>query len=620
MALFVVVSISFRWVMGPLVSSVAVAVSISMAVIVLATALGRAVVFHQSRRLRDALLAEGLAEGASSEWFGALVGDSRDAVVVVDRRGAVLYQTPSMQRGFGYSAAQLLGSEIGSIVAGDERLSELLLRAAVDPDDRGPHDLTVVAADGRPHQTEITIATLVVGDSDCFVLTIRDVTDRHMLRAALSDSSLTDPLTGLRNREGFLRQLDESLATATTPVAVALVDLYRFRDLNDGHGHDRGDDALRTVGASLSRLQGPLLSIGRLGGDEFGVALASEVPDLEIGRLRTDLQRQWCDVALSDGTVVDLGFSVGYAVADSGTPAAELLERADLAQSSARRSGPLGVSRYEPQMRSALVARLAAEQALREALANDRVVVHYQPVVSLLDVRTHSVEALVRMVDDQGRFVSPAEFVPIAEATGLIHELGNVVLETALRDHHVLAAAAGREIGVAVNVSALQLDPNLHPTVAEALARSEVGASCVTLELTETVLAENQESASAYLSQLRMMGCSIALDDFGTGFSSLAYLAGMPVDILKIDRSFVMGLDHTTSSQVLVRAVVQLARSLGLTTVAEGVETAEQAAMLRALGADYAQGYWYCRPIPLTELVARLGANNGKFTPQAAVH
>jgi EAL domain-containing protein (putative c-di-GMP-specific phosphodiesterase class I) len=215
------------------------------------------------------------------------------------------------------------------------------------------------------------------------------------------------------------------------------------------------------------------------------------------------------------------------------------------------------------------------------------------------------------MLDSEGTLVSPFVFVPVAESIGLIHELGLRVLAVALHDVQTVSAAIGRQLTVSVNVSALQLDHDLHPTVEDAMALSGVDPHQVTLELTETVLAENQDAAGQYLSRLREMGCTVAMDDFGTGYSSLAYLASLPIDIIKVDRSFVMGLGQQESSMVLVRTVIQLARSLGMRTVAEGVETIEQAQILRALGADRGQGYLFSRPLSIAHLLALLESTGG---------
>lgn len=619
-ALMVVVIVGYRLIVGPLSGWALGLASLAMVVIVVVNALERGLVHHQAFRLSDALLADGLQQGVRQEWFSALVGGTRDLVTVVDSRGRILYQTPSVQTAFGFPLDQLTGSHFSALTVGCDELTlaSWLQRAALDEDGRGPYDLVIVDAQGRDHDTETTIAPMSVGGADAFVLTTRDVTDRRRLNEELTASSLRDPLTGLANREGFLGHLATLRETAAAPLSVVLIDLYGFRDLNDGHGHQRGDEALRCVADRLNRLPADVHAVARIGGDEFGIAVATLEADRDVGELRQNLIDDLRGLPLSDGAAVDIGFSLGYAVADPDEVdgAVELLERADLALSAARGGGPLGVMRFDPAMREALTERLHAERSLREALRHDRIVVHYQPVVNLADGHIVGVEALVRMVDPDGVFVSPAQFIPMAESLGLIHSLGNVVLVQSLRDQPRLVEALGREMTVAVNVSALQLDPNLHPTVRDALDQTQTDPRQITLELTETALAENQKSASSYLAQLRAMGCRVALDDFGTGFSSLSYLASMPVDIIKVDRSFITDLGHKPTSESLVRAVVQLARSLGLTTVAEGVETTEQAHMLRLLGAERAQGFLYCRPLPLDDLCDRIRANGGDFTPR----
>ncbi|MCB9411489.1 MAG: EAL domain-containing protein [Actinobacteria bacterium] len=614
-ALMAVVAIAYRVLVGELTLAAGLAVSLTVVLVVVVEIVRRSVLHRQVVEQVEQAVSDNIARAANQEWFGALLGDSQDVVTVVDRRGMIIYQTPSMTNTFGYLPSELAGTPLADISPNTDEaeLTELLLRAAVDESAYGPHDLVIADAHGLPHDTETSIRPLNVGGADAFVFTTHDVTDRRQLRAELSASGMRDPLTGLNNREGFLNRIGALHSTSGNSLAVALIDLVSFRDLNDGHGHEIGDEALRAVASSLTRMPDYVAAVGRIGGDEFALALKSEMVEADVGHARRHLQEDLCGVALSDGTLVDLGFSLGYAVCD-GPPhlsSVELLERSDLALSSARRAGPLGITKFEPRMRTALAERLRAERALRSALENDRILVHYQPIVSFVDGGIIGVEALVRMLDDDGKVVSPGLFVPMAEDLGLIHRLGEVVLQQALRDLHAIRRALGRSL----NVSALQLDPQLHPSVNEALRDSGTDPHDVTLELTETVLAENQEAASNYLSRLRRIGCRVALDDFGAGYSSLYYLASMPVDILKIDRSFVAGLGTSNSALVLVRAVVQLAASLGLATVAEGVETAEQAQILRDLGTNRAQGYYYSRPLPLADLLAMIEASRGCLEP-----
>ncbi len=617
-----IVAISYRVFVGPINLSAAIAIS-ATAVSVLVIDITRRIALHRQifEQVEEAV-SEKLTEGAEKAWFGALLGDSRDVVTVVDRKGTILYQTPSVTATFGYEPRELTGTQLQQLTVNtsDEELAQMLLRAAVNKHGHSSHDLVVEDSQGILHDTETTIRPMTLGGADAFVLTTRDVTDRRQLRAELAASGMRDPLTGLNNRDGFLNRIAHLHSTTGGVLAVALIDLDGFRDLNDGHGHEIGDEVLRAVASSLTRLPDSVAAVGRIGGDEFALALRSETAETaetELGQVGRQLHEDLSGVALSDGTLVDLGFSLGYALCEGPNhlSAVELIERSDLALSSARRAGDQGIARYEQDLRTALADRMRAERALRSALENDRIKVHYQPIVSFVDARITGVEALVRMEDDDGSILGPAVFVPMAENLGLIHQLGTVVLRQALTDLHRLRQALGHSITVSVNVSALQLDPQLHPTVNEALRVSGTDPHEVTLELTETVLAENQEAASIYLSRLRLMGCQVALDDFGTGYSSLSYLASMPVDVLKIDRSFVSGLGTSNSALVLVRAVVQLAASLGLTTVAEGVETAEQAEILRSLGTNRAQGYYYSRPLPLNDLLSVIEADGGFLNP-----
>lgn len=617
-SLLAVVAAVYRFRFGPIPAGAAVTITVSIVVVVVVDLARRLLLYRLIREQIDDVVSDKLAEGSNQAWFGALLGDSRDVVTVVDRQGRIVYQTPSVTNAFGYQPSELVGVPLHQLSANTNKsnLAQLLLQSAVMESSGEPLDIVILDSHGVPHDTETTIRPMNLGGFDGFVLTTRDVTDRRQLRAALTASGMRDPLTGLNNREGLLSRL-QTLHDADGPghFAVGLIDLCGFRDLNDGHGHEIGDEALRAVAASLNRLPASAVAVGRIGGDEFALVLHSEEPEIDIGLARRQLQDDLRGLALSDDTLVDVNFSLGYAVCEGPDhlSAVELLEQADLALSSARRAGPMGITKYEPGMRDSLTQRLKSERALRSALESDRILVHYQPIVSFANGHITGVEALVRMRDSEGRLVSPALFVPMAESLGLIHQLGQVVLRTALTDLQVIRTALGHGLTVSVNVSAMQLDPGLHPSVSEALQDTGADPQELTLELTETVLAENQEAARNYLAKLRSMGCQVALDDFGTGYSSLAYLASMPVDILKIDRSFVSALGTSDSAMVLVRAVVQLAASLGLTTIAEGVETTVEDDILRELGTDRAQGYLYSRPLPLAELLTLIASTGGRL-------
>lgn len=558
---------------------------------------------------------------AQTDWFEAVLGDSRDVITVVDHDGAIVYQTPSAAVLTGFQAGSLSGKHIADLFPdlSRRRFMELLVRAVHSDDDRGPYDFPLLDAWGRRHDTETVIQPLSTQGLDGFVLTTIDVSDRRRLRAALVDSSSRDALTGLLNREGFLSRVRESVPVAAPgAVGVALLDLNAFRDLNDSRGHAAGDQVLKVVAAALERLPETAIAVGRTGADEFGVLIAGDPLGPELGEIERLLRDSLRGILIDDGRPVNLDFAFGYAAKEQRTDTASVLvERADLALAAARAVRSPSVVPYRPDMRSALVARLRSEADLRDALDADRLLVYYQPVVTLPDHRLHSVEALARMQTPSGEIVGPAGFIPRAEELGLIGRLGLTVLNQALADSNAISAAMGREIPVAVNISAAQVDAALPEVVAEALQATGVPAHRLVLELTETLLAESHAEFGEVLDRIRAMGCEVALDDFGTGFSSLSYLAGLPVDLMKIDKSFVGRLGSSADSFALVRTLLQLAQNLGLATVAEGVETVEQADVLRGMNCSRAQGYLFARPLPLAELEVLLDQSGG-ILPQGS--
>ncbi len=607
--------IVYRLAVGPVTGPTMYLALVALVTIVGANVALRLVIARDFGQLRLHRLRPPLAGGAQVEWFEAVLGDSRDVITVVDRDGAILYQTPSAAVLTGLPAGALTGKHIADLFPdlSRRRFMELLVLASHDDDARGPYDFPLLDAWGRRHDTETVITPLSAQGLDGFVLTTNDVSDRRRLRAALVDSSTRDSLTGLPNREGFLSRVREAVpAAAPETVCVALLDLNSFRDLNDSRGHTAGDQVLKAVAAALERLPESVVAVGRTGADEFGMLISADPLGQELGDVERLLRESLRGLLIDDARPVDLDFAFGYAAKSQRTDtAAELVERADLALAAARAARSPSAVTYRPDMRSALVARLRSEADLRDALDADRLLVYYQPIVTLPDHRLHSVEALARMVTPSGEIVGPAGFIPRAEELGLIGRLGLTVLNRALRDSNAISAAVGRPIAVSVNVSAAQVDDSLPEIVFEALRSAGVPPERLVLELTESLLAEGQDESGEVLDRIRAMGCQVALDDFGTGYSSLSYLAGLPVDLMKIDKSFIGRLGTSGESFALVRTLLQLAQNLGLATVAEGVETVEQADVLRGMNCSRAQGYLFAHPLPLAELEALLDESGG---------
>ena len=419
----------------------------------------------------------------------------------------------------------------------------------------------------------------------------------------------TDPVTDLPNRRAGNEALDAMLAQTKKRgqrAGVLLIDLDNFKVVNDTAGHDAGDELLRQVAGVLREQVREADLVARIGGDEFIVVAGALHSTDELamlgGRILAALQRP---IQL-DGTEFFATASIGAAVyPDDAASALELVSNADTALYEAKDAGRNRLGRFRREMLVAAQRRAQLERDLRRALADEGLEVHYQPQCDCVSGRLVGVEALLRWRHPEHGPIGPDEFIPIAEDSGLIVELGAWVLERACRDAIVLGEGAGAPLGVAVNVSARQFrDHAFIQVVQDVLARTGLGAACLELELTESVLMDDVTHAVDVMHAIRRLGVRMSIDDFGTGYSSLAYLQTFPIDQLKLDRSFVRPLPRDGAT--LASAVIALAHSFQLAVVAEGVETQDQHAWLQAAGCDVVQGYLLGRPAPLAALMATL--------------
>lgn len=432
--------------------------------------------------------------------------------------------------------------------------------------------------------------------------TVQDITELKQAEAALSHQALHDPLTGLPNRLLVTDRLEQLLARAErrrSRTAVALVDLDRFKVINDGIGHAVGDTVLVAVAERLRSAGGPNDTIGRFGGDEFVALREDVVGTWEAERFGEALLRVLDEPFTVAGREVYLGASVGVVVSRPGTTADEMFRDADIALNRAKDRGRNRVELHDEGVTEKAVARIELETALRGALQRGELWVAYQPIVDVATESPVGVEALVRWQRSDGTLVSPAEFVPVAEETGLIASIGQFVLRQALADLAALRAAhpALADLYVAVNVSGHQLvKPDLVAIVTEELEAAGLEPSALHLEITESVLMEDVERSVALLSQLRDTGVGLSVDDFGTGYCSLSYLKRLPLDVLKVDRSFVDGLGIDPNDSSIVDAITALGRALGLDVLAEGVEDDRQRLRLTELGCRFGQGFLWSRP------------------------
>jgi diguanylate cyclase (GGDEF)-like protein/PAS domain S-box-containing protein len=561
---------------------------------------------------------EELHEKRSQARFQQLVRHSSDAVVIVGLDGRIRYQTPSVVRVLGYLAVDLDGAEIERVLHPDavphfSSFLDQLVHGA--PETVRTVDARLLRADDSVIHAEIVGVHLLDNpDVNGIVLTIRDVTGRRTLEDQLRHQAFHDALTGLSNRALFLDRVEHALARirrSDSPIpAVAFIDLDDFKLVNDSLGHGAGDELLRAV---ADRLRGCLRSgdtPARLGGDEFAVLL-EDAPD---ARAVVEVAERILDAlnapVLIDGREVYARASIGIATRRGPTTTPEeLLRNADLAMYTAKANGKGCIEMFEPAMHSRAIDRLAIRGELERAVERGEIDVAYQPIVRLDSGEVVAFEALARWTHPERGVVSPMEFVPIAEDTGLIVPLGQLVLEGACQQLGVwLGANPQATWQMCINLSARQLlAPDLVTSVRAAADRAGLDPSSLILELTESVLLADSERVLRRLHRLKDLGVQIAIDDFGTGYSSLSYLQRVPFDFLKIDRAFVATLRHEDPQTTLVRTIMDLGRTLGRTAIAEGIEEQVELDGLLALGCELGQGVHFGGAVDATTLEHDLG-------------
>ena len=455
------------------------------------------------------------------------------------------------------------------------------------------------------------------GEPRYLIHVIDDVTERRRADEKIAHMAHYDALTDLPNRTLFREQIERELTKVANGDQFALlyIDVDEFKGINDSLGHHVGDELLKAI---AGRLRGCLKEgdlIARLGGDEFAVIQTGIQSSAEVLSFVTRIYHAIRQPYHCLGHQLSTDASIGIALApQDGTDLDQLVKNADLAMYGAKAEGRRTHRFFEPEMDASARARLSMEQDLRQALVNGGFEIHYQPLVDLRSGEISGCEALLRWRHPERGMVSPAEFIPVAEDTGLITELGDWVLRMACNE----AATWPAHIRIAVNVSPVQLKcDTLALRIAGALAASGLDPRRLELEITEAVLIRDDEAALSILHQLRSIGVRIALDDFGTGYSSLSYLKRFPFDKIKIDRCFVADIAETSGAPVIVQAVVNIAAASNMTTVAEGVETEAQREMLRALGCTQMQGYLFSAPKPAAEVRKLFGMGNA--VPVAAV-
>jgi diguanylate cyclase (GGDEF)-like protein/PAS domain S-box-containing protein len=565
-------------------------------------------------------LAEDLHRRQSEARFRSLVAHSSDLITVLDAHGRVTYQSPSVERILGYRPDEIEGGEFAQLLGPSDRprLNQILAGVGEAYVGGGSEthviDCTLRHRDGTWLQFELQHTDLLQDEHvRGIVLNGRDVSERKAFEDQLAHQAFHDPVTNLANRALFADRVQHSIMRAIRggpAIGVMFIDLDDFKTVNDSLGHPAGDRVLQEVARRLEAAVRPADTVARFGGDEFAVLLdgikdSADAADV-AGRILRALELQF-DL---DGTQVYPRASVGICLADhelGSADAEELLRNADVAMYLATRDSKGSYRVFEPAMHERVVERLELQTELQRALEEGQLQVHYQPVVRLDQRADYGAEALLRWMHPTRGTIAPLNFIPLAEETGLIIPIGRWVLQEACRQGALLHEQFPRTppLTISVNLSVKQLQSEtIIDDVREALESSGMPPSALVLEITETVMMADTDLAVRRLEELKSLGILLAMDDFGTGYSSLSYLSRFPIDILKMDRSF-LSSEHEESG--LAAAIIGLGNSLNLDVVAEGIELPEQMASLRDLGCELGQGFLFARPMTHEALSEYLG-------------
>jgi len=553
----------------------------------------------------SAHLTEDLLRRQGEARFTSLVQNSSDIVTVVSPDSTIRYMSPSVKRILGYDPADLEGTTFISLVRPEDVNSVLVLIERASDDRFEGIEFGMRRSDGSWTYVEMIRTNLMHEPSVAgIVLNTRDISERKAFEEQLSQQAFSDSITGLANRALLRDRMAHALhrqERSRYGLALLFIDLDDFKTINDSLGHGAGDQLLKKVGDRIRDCLRSSDTPARLGGDEFAVLLEDREDEAGVLLVADRVLDLFKEPFLLDGTEVFLSSSIGISFAGSDEHPAvdDLLRNADVAMYTAKQAGKGRYQIFEPAMHEAVMKRLELKADLQRAVENKEFQLVYQPVMDLKTMRVRGVEALVRWHSPKKGLVSPADFIPLAEETGLIVPIGTWVMEEACRHVKLLGerVPGAENLIVSVNVSARQLQrPEIIDEVARTLRATGLPASRLVIEITESLMMQDMALAELRMSDLKKLGVTIAVDDFGTGYSSLNYIRQFPVDILKIDKSFIDGLG-ADQGESLVGTILDLARVLTLQPIAEGVESEDQVTELLRLGCTLAQGYYFAQPL-----------------------
>ncbi len=558
---------------------------------------------------------------AREEYLRKVMDTVVDGIVAVNEAGMIETVNPAIEAVFGYNSGELIDQPAAILL--DENIDAFAtdhlqeyLKSGNSPYIGNRHEVEGRRKDGSGVPIELAISVLNVGGRHVFIGAVHDITERNQNAARLREMATHDPLTGMPNRAAFMEHLAEAIeraGAADRRILVLLINLDNFKSINDALGHEMGDSLIISVGKRMVDYLGNKGYVTHLGADSFSVIVEPvyteqdheiTVEDLldekDARALAGELFELLSRPFIIDAREIFISASVGIGlypdVAENHT---DLLRKVDTALHHAKDMGKANFQFYSSELHSNVRRRLEIETGLRRALEEDQFTVFYQAKVDLDRRVVTGAEALLRWTSPELGFVSPEEFIPIAEATGLVVPIGNWVLRNACMEAMRWEAHSDGPVQVGVNLSAMQfLQGDLIAEVKDSLKASGLPAKRLDLELTESMLVENPERTIETLLQLKDLGISISMDDFGTGYSSLSYLTKFPLDTLKVDRAFVMNLPDDSDAVAIASAIVSMAQQLHLHIVAEGIETDDQVGFLHQLGCHVGQGYLFSKPIP----------------------
>jgi diguanylate cyclase (GGDEF)-like protein/PAS domain S-box-containing protein len=577
----------------------------------------------------DALVRERKAARFVEERYASLIANASDVIMIVAADGVLRFVSPASERMLGLKPEEITGKSLTEIWVGEDadKLKAFLAEVAAAPSGTvGPVELRIERATSR-HVIEgvgsnLTLDPAVQG----LALNFRDISERKALEEQLRQLAFHDPLTLLANRNLFRDRVHHALALAQrerSSIAVMFLDLDNFKNINDSLGHDAGDRLLQAVARRIVKTTRSSDTVARLGGDEFAILLEGIATTMEAERLADALIETLDQPFPFDGMQVRVGASIGVAFSTPQAAAETLLSNADNAMYHAKAAGKNRHITFQPQMQDKLHERLRLEADIGRALAEQEFFLEYQPIIDLGTRSLLGVEALVRWKHPEAGLLMPARFIQVVEECGQIDKLGRWVLRQACRDLCAWRGAipGGAGLRLAVNISGRHLQHgDLVHDVAQALQESGLEAGSLVIELTESTIMSNTDANLERFHRLKALGVLLAIDDFGTGYSSLSYLHRFPIDILKIDRSFVSRLTNSDNGPELASAVITLGETLGLDTVAEGIELEAEVAALLALGCVAGQGFLFAKAASLEELTKSsfVTRRNALWNAQAA--